>query len=92
MMNLAQINIGRLRAEIGAPEVADFIDNLDRVNAIAERSDGFIWRLKDGDGNATSYVLDDDALLIPNMSLWRDFESFQFFVFNTLHHAFLKRR
>jgi len=35
--HLAQLNIGRLRYEVGDPRMADFVDNLARVNAIADR-------------------------------------------------------
>ena len=53
-MHLAEINVARLRHPLDDPRVADFVANLDRVNALAERSDGFLWRLKDETGNATA--------------------------------------
>ena len=43
--HLAQINIGRLRAPIDDPMIADFKNNLDSINAQAEASPGFVWRL-----------------------------------------------
>ncbi len=91
-MPLAQINIGRLVAPVYDKKVAEFIENLERVNAIAERSEGFLWRLQSDEGNATAFKIENDPRFVPNMSVWRDIESFQFYVFNTLHKAFLKRR
>ena len=67
---LAQINIARFRAAPEDPVNADFMAALDSVNAEAEASDGFIWRLTDGN-NATDIRLFSDHLLL-NMSVWRD--------------------
>ena len=53
-MHLAELNIARLKYDLDDPRVADFVNNLDRVNAVAERSEGFVWRLKDEAGNAMS--------------------------------------
>ena len=47
---LAEINIAELKAPLDSPQLKDFVDNLDRMNALAEASPGFVWRLK-GDGN-----------------------------------------
>ena len=52
--HIAQLNIGRFRFPTDDPRMAGFMDNLDRVNALAERSPGFVWRMQDESGNATS--------------------------------------
>src|SRR5207302_10317437 len=52
--HLAQLNIGRIRYEVNDPRMAGFVDNLAFVNAVAERSPGFVWRYQDASGNATS--------------------------------------
>jgi uncharacterized protein DUF3291 len=89
---LAELNIGRLVADVDDARVAPFMAALDKVNAIAERSEGFVWRLT-GEGNdATGLADETDARLIPNMSVWRDVASLQDFVFNTVHKAFVMRR
>ena len=44
-MQLAQVNVGRLRAPTESPEIAEFVAALDRINALADRSPGFRWRL-----------------------------------------------
>ncbi len=82
---LAQINIGRLIAEQGDPRMDEFFANLDRINAIAERMPGFVWRLKSDSGNATDIRPFADPTLLLNMSVWEDVESLEKFVFQTAH-------
>lgn len=92
MKQLAQINIARLRHPEGDPRVAEFFDNLDRVNAAAERMPGFVWRLKDDSGNAMSISADDDPSIILNMSVWEMVETFEKFVWQTVHATVYRRR
>ena len=90
--HLAQINIARLRAPQGDPGNAFFFDNLDKVNAIADRSPGFVWRLQDESGDATSIDAFDDPRIIVNMSLWESIETLRAFAFNTIHKKIFERR
>ena len=91
--HLAQLNIGRLRYEIDDPRMADFKDNLARVNAIADRAEGFVWRLQDGSGNATSFrPYQDDPRIAINMSVWESIEALERYVWQTLHKRFYGRR
>jgi heme-degrading monooxygenase HmoA len=77
---LAQLNIARIRFPLDAPQMADFVAQLEAVNAAAESADGFIWRLADDGPGSTSYrLLGDDALIV-NMSVWRDLASLRAFV------------
>jgi hypothetical protein len=91
-MHLAQLNIARLKYPIDDPRVADFVDSLDRVNAIAERSNGFVWRLQDDSGDATSIRGFDDPAIIVNMSVWCDAASLEHFVWNTIHKQVYRKR
>jgi Domain of unknown function (DUF3291) len=91
-MHLAQLNIARLKYPIDDPRVADFTANLERVNATAERSEGFVWRLKDESGDATRIRAFDDPAIIVNMSVWRDAKALEHFVWRTVHRAFYQRR
>ncbi len=94
-MHLAQLNIGRLRYPHDDPRVAEFMDNLERVNAIAETIPGFVWRLKDESGNATSIesgTLFGDPDTIVNMSVWESAEALERFVWQTVHKRFYNRR
>ncbi len=90
---LAQVNIGRMRGKnIEDPIMAEFVENLDHINALAETSDGFVWRLKDESNNATHFSPYDDPRVIINLSVWRDLKSFEKFVYHSSHLEFLKRR
>jgi len=71
---LAQINIAKMLAPLDNPVMKDFVDNLDRINSLAESSDGFIWRLKDDSENATAVRIFDDDFLIVNMAVWKDID------------------
>ena len=91
-MHLAELNIARLRYPKGDPRVAEFFENLDRVNATAERMPGFVWRLKDEAGNATDIPFNDDPLVIANLSVWETPETLERYVFQTVHTAFYRKR
>jgi len=88
---LAQLNIAHLKAPIDSPLLADFVANLDRINALADASDGFRWRLMTDDGNATSLRPFGDDVIV-NMSVWRDLDALQKYVYNSAHVEILKRR
>ncbi len=95
-MHLAELNIGKFKYPTSDPRMAGFMDNLDRVNAIAERSPGFVWRLKGDNNNATDFRLpsskewgDDMAV---NLSVWEDVKSLEDYVFKTVHVQFYKKR
>jgi hypothetical protein len=91
--HLAQLNIGRLRAPVDDPATAEFMSALDPVNALAEASPGFVWRLKTEEGNATSIrAFEDDDLMILNMSVWESVESLADYVYRSAHTPFLQRR
>ncbi len=91
--HLAQLNIARFMKPAEHPDNADFVNNLDRVNAIAELQPGFIWRLV-GDGNdALDIQAFDDPNIAVNMSVWTSMESLAAFVYrNEAHLAIMRRR
>lgn len=90
--HLAQINIAKMLAPIDSPVMADFKNNLDRINELAESSDGFIWRLKDADNNATSIKVFDDDFMIVNMSVWESKEKLFNFTYGSAHVEIFKRK
>lgn len=69
---LAQVDIARILAPLDSPEPAGFVAALDPVNAVADAADGFVWRLKTDDDNATTLRVFDSDWLIVNVSAWRD--------------------
>lgn len=91
--NVAQINIGRIKAPLEDPIMAGFMNRLDEINALADGSPGFVWRLQTSEGNATyfrPYEHDDRILL--NMSVWETIEALRNFVYRTTHAELLKQR
>jgi hypothetical protein len=91
--HLAQINVGRMLGPRGDPVVQGFYDELDRVNALADGSPGFVWRLVGEAGaNATDIQPTADPLLLMNMSVWTDAESLFDFVYRTAHTPVMAQR
>ena len=88
---LAQLNIARLRAPVDSPELADFVANLDRINALAESAPGYVWRLQDETGNATGFrPFGDDCIV--NLSVWEDVASLGDYAFRSGHVEIMRRR
>ena len=90
--HLAQVNVGRLIAAMPDPRVAPFFEALDRVNALADVSPGFVWRLQDDSGNATAIQYSPDPLLAINMSVWTDADALFAFVYRSAHAPEMARR
>jgi len=93
--HLAQLNLGLFRAPLDAEEMAEFTAALDPINAIAESSPGFVWRLTDETGGSSSFVDvpgADNPLWAPNMSVWQDFDSLKHFMYKSGHASYLRRR
>ncbi|HOY13055.1 MAG TPA: DUF3291 domain-containing protein [Saprospiraceae bacterium] len=90
---LAEINIAKMKGlTINDPIMKEFVDNLDLINGIAEQSEGFVWRFKDENNNATSFNPYNDEQVIVNISVWESIETLENYMYNTLHAGFLKRR
>ncbi len=91
--NLAQLNVGRFRLPADHPDNAEFVDNLDHVNAIAESRPGFVWRFTGEGNNALDVQAFDDPNVALNMSVWTDLDSLVAFVYhNRDHHEIMRRR
>lgn len=89
---LAQVNIGRIRAPLNSPQMAGFVDQLEPINALADAAAGFVWRLQTEDGNATAYRVLDDEWMLLNMSVWEDMESLGDFVYRSPHTPVMRGR
>lgn len=93
--HLAEFNIARLIRPLDDPETVEFVAALEPINAIAAATPGFVWRLRDDEGQSSSYVTlpeIDDPLVIVNYSIWDDVESLQHFVNKSGHASYLRRR
>lgn len=88
---LAQLNVALMLEPLESPRFAEFVHNLDRINALAEAASGFVWRLQTDDGDATSLRPVGDDVLV-NLSVWRDVVSLKAFVYNGDHLAIMKKR
>jgi hypothetical protein len=91
-MHLAQLNVGRLKAPIDDPMIDDFRINLARINSLAEHSPGYVWRLQDESGDATSIKLFGDELEIINLTVWESIEVLADFTYRSGHVHILRRR
>ena len=89
--HLAQLNIAVAKAPLDSPLLADFVANLDRINALAESSPGFVWRLQTEEGNATALRPLGEQTLV-NVSVWRDVESLNRYVYRSAHVEVMRRR
>jgi len=90
--HLAQFNIARIRYPLDDPRMAEFVDNVDRVNRLAEQIEGFVWRLQDGSGHAMNMRVYGDPAILPNLTVWESAEALERFVFKTVHGRFFDRR
>lgn len=89
---LAEFNIARIRWPLDDPRMAEFVDNVDRVNKLAEQIDGFVWRLQDESGHAMNMTVYGDPTILPNLTLWKNGAALERFVWQTLHGRFYRRR
>ncbi len=93
--HLAEYNIARLHRPLDDAENAEFVAALGPVNAIAESTPGFVWRLTDDDGGSSTNVRIpeiDDPLVIVNLSVWTELESLRHYTTRSGHGAYLRRR
>ena len=90
--HLAQFNIARIRYPLDDPRMVEFVDNVERVNGLAEQIEGFVWRLQDASGHAMNMTVYDDPRILPNLTLWENVEALERFVWQTLHGRFYRRR
>lgn len=89
---LAQLNIGIIKSPMDSPLMADFANNLERINAVADASPGFVWRLQTEEGDATAIRPFNDPNLLVNMSVWRDVASLNTYVYSSAHVEIMRRR
>lgn len=90
--HIAQLNIARMRAPLDHPSMADFVANLDAINALGEQTPGFVWRLKDDEGNdATALRLFDDMTIV-NMTVWESISALYQYAYYSGHADIYRRR
>ncbi|MEL7434340.1 MAG: DUF3291 domain-containing protein [Chloroflexota bacterium] len=90
--HLAQLNIARMLAPIDSDTMSGFVARLDEINALAESTDGFIWRLTTPAGNATALRPFDDDMLIVNMSVWESINALHAYTYKSTHVELIRDR
>jgi GNAT superfamily N-acetyltransferase len=84
--------MARMIAPTDDPRVAEFMNALDRINAIADRAPGFVWRLQTEEGNATSIQHFPDPLQLVNLSVWETADDLKAYAYRSEHVDFFRRR
>ncbi|HEY2618501.1 MAG TPA: DUF3291 domain-containing protein [Acetobacteraceae bacterium] len=90
--HVAQMNVGTVLYPLDDPRIAEFMGLLDQVNAMADASPGFVWRLQSAQGNATDIQVSDDPSFIVNMSVWQSVEALFDFVYRSSHRNVMAKR
>ncbi len=90
--HIAQVNIGRIKASLEDPLMEGFVSRLAEVNALADSSPGFVWRLQTSECNATYLRPYDDDRILVNMSVWETVEALKHYVYRTAHAELLCQR
>ena len=87
-------NVGRLLHPLDHPQIAEFVNGLDGINALAENSEGFVWRFQTESGNATDaqHPWSEDPFMLVNMSVWTSPEDLKNFVYRSGHLEFYLKR
>jgi hypothetical protein len=90
--DLAQVNVALLREPLDSPLLADFVAALPAINALADASPGFVWRLQGDGGDSTSIRAFDDDRIIVNMSTWTSIDALADFVYRSAHAGVMRER
>jgi hypothetical protein len=88
---LAQLNVARMKDAKDSPVMQDFVDSIDRINALAEAAPGFVWRPQAGEGDTALAALEHENVLV-TLSVWRNLASLRNYVYESGHLDVLRRR
>lgn len=91
-MPIAQLNISVWNVDPRSDAASPFIDNIGRVNALAERSEGFIWRLLDEGRDEKGRTVLGGPETILTLSVWQSAQYLEAFAFNTVHRKIYERK
>ena len=90
--HIAQLNVGRLLAPLEDPLIDGFRALLAPINALADAAPGFVWRLQDEAGDATSIRPFEDTTVLVNYSIWETPEDLWNFAYRSRHLEPLRQR
>jgi GNAT superfamily N-acetyltransferase len=91
-LHVAQLNVATLREALSHPDTREFQQGLAPVNALAESTPGYVWRLQSDEGDATSIKVATDPNTIINLTVWDSMEALFDFAYRSMHRDFLRRR
>jgi hypothetical protein len=89
---LAQLNVARMLEPLDSPALAGFVDALEPINALADASSGFVWRLKDNEDESVANQSSEDDMLLVNLSVWETIDSLRNFVYQSAHAPVMRKR
>lgn len=92
MYHVAQVNIARMRGPLEDEVMSGFVARIEEINALADTSPGFVWRLQSSGGNATYLRPYDDDRILFNLSVWDTVEALRHYVYRTAHVELLRQR
>jgi len=90
--HLAQLNVAKMLEPIDSPALAGFVDSLKPINALADKSPGFVWRLQEDEDESTANHSTEDDMLLVNLSVWESLDSLQNFVYESAHAPVMRKR
>jgi hypothetical protein len=90
--DLAQVNIALSREPLDSPLLADFVAALPEINALADASRGFVWRLQGDGDDATGIRAFGDDRIIVNMSTWTSIDALADYVYRSAHAGIMRER
>ena len=90
--HLAHANIARMRAALDDPVMAGFVERLEPLNALADTSPGFVWRLQDEDGDATAIRVFEDERILFNLSVWQSIQDLEAYTYKSAHVEAVRAR
>jgi Domain of unknown function (DUF3291) len=90
--HIAQINIARMLAPLADPVMAGFVASLSEINALADRSPGFVWRFQTEEGDATGIRPYNDDRIIVNFSVWETIDDLKTYVYKSTHAEVMRHR
>ncbi len=92
VLHLAQVNVARMNAPLDSAEMADFVARIAEINALADASPGFVWRLATDQGDATYLRPYDDDRILFNLSVWHAVDDLRAYVYGSAHAEVMRRR
>ena len=81
-----------MRGALDEPVMAGFVERIERLNALADESPGFVWRYQTDAGDATEVRVFDDELILFNMSVWESVDALESYVYRSAHIEALQKR